>query len=262
MISDVIGGRIRTCRLQNELTQEALAKLLFVSHQTVSKWENGLLTPDVNMLVKLSCIFQVSMDYLCGTKMGEQEKAIKDIIQNTNYESFDDFDELKEVYEQLAKKVELFPLNDELLNHQLHLLRKWHDTVQSDEQKVYVNELVLKCAERILDISKNDGYRSYANFNMAIYYNEQPCDSNTLRKSRKYADRVLYKDMIPAWYLLFGTKWGSDEDIDALRRAIDDSVETIKTTLKNLANRYRFQGNREKYESLREFERNFDLEID
>lgn len=262
MINDLIGNRIRLCRQQKALTQEALAEIICVSHQTVSKWENGLIVPDVCTLVKLSGIFQVSMDYLCGTETGEQEKIINDILQSTNYEMLNDFDELKRLNQQLTNRLDRFPLNDMLLNHQLHLLREMHDLAMNDMQKEYTNDLILICSEKILDISKNDEYRSYANYNMAIYYSEQPEDSDTLQKSREFADKVLYKYMYPGWYHLFGKKIDSIEHVDALHKVIDDSVKTIKSAIGNLARHYRREGNIKKYEDLTEFNKNFDIKYE
>ncbi len=105
-----------------------MAEALCISHQTVSKWENGLLAPDVSILVKLSSLFQVSMDYLCGTEMGEQETIINNIIERIKLDDCRDYDTLKKLNEQLNRELEKFPLNDMLLNHQLHLLRNMHDS--------------------------------------------------------------------------------------------------------------------------------------
>lgn len=37
-----IGSKIKTLRLSKSMTQEQLAKVLHVSAQAVSKWENGV----------------------------------------------------------------------------------------------------------------------------------------------------------------------------------------------------------------------------
>ena len=45
-------------------SQEELAQRVNVSRQSVSKWESGLSTPDLDKIMKLSAIFDVSIDYL------------------------------------------------------------------------------------------------------------------------------------------------------------------------------------------------------
>lgn len=47
-------------------TQVQLAQKLGVTKQTVSNWENDNIQPSIDMLVKLSKIFNVSTDYLLG----------------------------------------------------------------------------------------------------------------------------------------------------------------------------------------------------
>ena len=59
-----IGRRIQSIRIRNGLSQETLAERLDVSRQAVSKWENGQAVPDVEKIVLLSRMFNVSTDLL------------------------------------------------------------------------------------------------------------------------------------------------------------------------------------------------------
>lgn len=60
----MIGEKIFELRTKKGLSQGSLAELLDVSRQSVSKWESGQAKPDVDKLVKLSEVFQVTVDYL------------------------------------------------------------------------------------------------------------------------------------------------------------------------------------------------------
>lgn len=53
-------------RKENNFSQDALAELLNVTRQTISKWENGDCMPDAAKLIRLSEIFHISIDELCG----------------------------------------------------------------------------------------------------------------------------------------------------------------------------------------------------
>ena len=44
------------------MTQEDLAKKLNVSRQTISKWENDQSQPDISSLIRLSELFQISVE--------------------------------------------------------------------------------------------------------------------------------------------------------------------------------------------------------
>ena len=59
-----VGERIRTLRFKNKLSQSMLANLLFVSNKVVSKWEKGRSIPDANILLDLSNVFGVSIEYI------------------------------------------------------------------------------------------------------------------------------------------------------------------------------------------------------
>lgn len=56
--------KLLTLRKANNLTQEQLAKKLDVSRQSVSKWESGQATPELEKIVAISAIFDVTTDYL------------------------------------------------------------------------------------------------------------------------------------------------------------------------------------------------------
>lgn len=57
-------NRLYQLRKQKGFSQEELANRLNVSRQTVSKWEVGDSTPDMEKLVAISDLFDVSLDLL------------------------------------------------------------------------------------------------------------------------------------------------------------------------------------------------------
>lgn len=59
-----ISAKIQQLRKSNGLSQEQLAEKLNVSRQAISKWESGASFPDVEKIVLISELFQVSTDYL------------------------------------------------------------------------------------------------------------------------------------------------------------------------------------------------------
>lgn len=60
----ILGEKIQQLRKNNNLSQEQLAEQLSVSRQSISKWELSESIPDINKIVQLSKVFQVSTDYL------------------------------------------------------------------------------------------------------------------------------------------------------------------------------------------------------
>ena len=61
-----IGKTIRELRQRLGVTQEECSEALRVSSQTVSRWENGVNSPDLSMLPQLAVYFGVTTDYLLG----------------------------------------------------------------------------------------------------------------------------------------------------------------------------------------------------
>lgn len=77
---ETFGQRLANYRKQKSLTQNDIADKLNFSYQAISKWENDLTAPDLDSLVKLSEILDVSVDELLGKKKKETayDPSIKD----------------------------------------------------------------------------------------------------------------------------------------------------------------------------------------
>ena len=56
--------KLLTLRKAKDLTQEQLAEKLNVSRQSVSKWESGQAVPELEKIVAMSVVFDVTTDYL------------------------------------------------------------------------------------------------------------------------------------------------------------------------------------------------------
>ena len=71
-----LGSTIYRLRTAKNLSQEDLAERLEVSRQSVSKWENNTATPDLEKLVKLCDIFEISLDELAGRSKPEPKEIL------------------------------------------------------------------------------------------------------------------------------------------------------------------------------------------
>lgn len=73
-----LGERIYELRNEKNLSQGDLADALDVSRQSVSKWENNMAVPDLDKLIKLCDIFEISLDELTGRE--KIEKSVNSAI--------------------------------------------------------------------------------------------------------------------------------------------------------------------------------------
>lgn len=60
------GDIIRNLRKNRKMTQTDLAKLINVSQQTITKWENNSAEPSGGAIKSLAKVFSVSSDYILG----------------------------------------------------------------------------------------------------------------------------------------------------------------------------------------------------
>ena len=58
--------RLKDLRIKNKVTLRQLSSAINVDHSTISRWENGEITPSINYLKNLCVYFDVSADYLLG----------------------------------------------------------------------------------------------------------------------------------------------------------------------------------------------------
>ena len=72
-----LNENIRKFRLQTGLNQVAFAKIMNVSKQCVSNWENDNVLPSIEMLCRLADFFHVSTDAL----LGRTDSTVIDVSQ-------------------------------------------------------------------------------------------------------------------------------------------------------------------------------------
>jgi len=71
--------RLQRLRKEHHFSQEQLAEKLQVSRQAVSKWENGQTAPDLNNIIAMSNLYEVTTDYiLIGKERSPKENREKD----------------------------------------------------------------------------------------------------------------------------------------------------------------------------------------
>ncbi len=263
MLNDVIGKRIRECRLERGLTQENLADKLNLSHQLISKWENGIAAPSIEILFAIARLFDVSIDFLCGVEKSDMEKTISAIIEKCPYHDIRDYDSLYEGYVFLDTKMKAYPLNERLLAYSLEYLRWMHDMVYTDAQKDLVNAFISKNAQQLLDISKDDELRSIANYNMACYYLEnvnmlEPSAEGreNAKKAKEYANKVLYKDMSIVFFNIFGAENQSEQQA-SFEKTLKELIDAMQCTIRNLQRTYTRQTAVQKSKNLNEFSKVF-----
>lgn len=72
-----LGEKITKLRKENNFTQEQLADIFGVSRQSISKWESDTAYPETDKLIRMSELFDCSLDYLLKDTVETDEKNVK-----------------------------------------------------------------------------------------------------------------------------------------------------------------------------------------
>lgn len=117
-----IGKKIKTLRLQKGMTQEELATKLNISSQAISKWENNVTMPDIQILPDLSVILGVTIDELFALTDDTHIERIENMISTEHFISKDDFNYAEQFLKERLTNDEKRPQCLTLLA-QLHIHR-------------------------------------------------------------------------------------------------------------------------------------------
>ena len=73
-----LGNRIKAEREKLDMSQDELAQKMDISRQAISKWETGNSYPDIEKILKLSQIFNLTLDELVKGDKNFQDNLIKE----------------------------------------------------------------------------------------------------------------------------------------------------------------------------------------
>lgn len=115
-----IGEKIKALRKARSISQDVLAQYLNVSFQAVSKWEQGLTMPDIELIPSIAAFFDVSTDELFDYNRLEADKRVEEICEKA-FQVRKEFPEKAEAI--LREGLKQFPGNEVLLNNLLYVIR-------------------------------------------------------------------------------------------------------------------------------------------
>ena len=100
-----LAANISKLRKEHSMTQEQLAEALGVTFASVSKWERGVATPELNLIAEMADLFEVSIDALIGYhfRNNDRQNVIARLKQYLHDRSSED------VFADIEKSLQRYP---------------------------------------------------------------------------------------------------------------------------------------------------------
>ena len=207
----MIGENLRQLRRERDITQEELARILGVTYQSVSRWENGSCYPDLELLPAIAGFFGVTTDKLMGVSETAEKKRVAELS-----EAFQEALSRGEVYRciDIARTgVREYPNNYTLLNLLMYALflsgdgdgniPEWRENMAK-----YDSEIV-ELGERIIRYCPDLKTRLEATVTLAFHH----CEAG-----RKRQGRALYETLPSIKQCREAHIWWGLEDEERLPR--------------------------------------------
>ena len=229
-----LAQNISKYRKLRKMTQEELADTLGVTFAAVSKWERGIATPDISLILQMASLFEISLDTLFGYKI-EENKIDKFSDQVEEYLKDNKYDEIipltnnylskypnnfkvvymcAKVYEVLAIKnnvKEYFKKGIELFEHSISLLSQNEDSE--------INEITLRG-------------------NIGLLYIESGEEEKGINILKKYNVNCMFDSLIAYYYTTM--KDFNPRDVEPhLDHAFLSSVSDFIVVMGSYANYYK-----------------------
>ena len=128
-----ISENIKKLRQSKGMTQEELADRLGVSFQSVSRWENGVSYPDIELIPEIACFFEVSTDVLMGIEKATVEQNLASDLKKIRMDEFNSKEEKLEYLREMHRK---YPHDAETLIHLIYALSSFPEHFDEMSKKI------------------------------------------------------------------------------------------------------------------------------
>jgi deoxyribonuclease-4 len=140
---------LRKMRRENGFTQEQLAEKVGVSFQTVSRWETGVVYPDIETLPILAEIFETRVDELIGCTKNDKDKILE-----KRWEEYEKLTDAEEQYAFLKEMKRNFPKEYLIPYTMMQIMH--YDKIHVDELCSVFEDFSALCTDKFyIDIAQN-----------------------------------------------------------------------------------------------------------
>ncbi len=226
-----IGETIKMLRKEREITQEEFAEVLGVSCQSVSRWENDLCYPDIELIPTIAEFFGISTDRLMGIDETKEKEMVNSYLEAFQKEISKG--NINECITIARKGVKEFPNNYILLNKLMYALfvsgdddgniPEWKENMEKYDDEITA------LGERIMKYCPDQNIRLEATARLAF---------NHCCQGRKEIGKKIYATLPPMKLCRENQIWWSlekDEKLPFLQNAIMESYRYLSSFIWTLA---------------------------
>ena len=190
------GEKLKTLRIREEYSQEALAELLHVSRQAVTKWENNAGMPDIENIKAVADLFDVTLDSL----LRDEEE-----VETTEEDKQAAKAGAEEMYNSLTDTVREAIGADEQLYYDVMLENILYGKVYEATVKDYV----------VSDDDFEEYYKTYKS-DLAEQYRRNVNDSEEINEEtlKDYSRAVYEEHMKQIYFSKEYEKWANSAKIE------------------------------------------------
>ena len=155
-----IGEKIKEYRQENHMTQEQLASCLNVTFQTVSKWETGVSSPDLSLIIPITKLFHISADELLGINDVESDKRYDELKQAYDHTyKTEDFAERQRICELAVSE---YPGDMKWLKNLAWVVSNRSFEYEDDDRYILEQEKAIKLFDAVIKNCNDDVIRGNA----------------------------------------------------------------------------------------------------
>jgi len=230
-----IGEKIKELRKKNDLTQEKLADYLCVSYQAVSKWECGLSSPDLSLIVSLAKLLHVTTDELLGMTPPETDK------RKLEYDELYEKAHKPEQLEIAQKATREYPGELKYIKWQANCLYMLAHANYTTQEKFYEDlEKSLKLEFIVYENATDEKLKNSALAGIVMNLGALRRNDEAKKFAEMYPKAlILDKDTVMSWALTGEEKNKHSQKVlmghlDGMLRILVNKADSKNTNLKNL----------------------------
>lgn len=226
-----IGETIKRLRKEKEITQEEFAEVLGVSCQSVSRWENDLCYPDIELIPTIASFFGVSTDKLMGINEITEKENIEKYLER--FQLAISKGKINECVAIAREGVKEYPNSYVLLDKLMYALfasgdddgniPEWEENMEKYDAEI------IALGERIMKYCPDNNLRLEAASRLAFHH---------ILHGRKELGKKIYETFPPMELSKERQMWWAlekHEKLPFLRDAIKQSYEFLKSFIWSLA---------------------------